>query len=149
MGHTTNPEIRIAKSVVDYIFRWLGLTFLPPEAKAGPYGEDGEKSSKKPMPTLSKVAVNGNGAEVASGFASETAYTQARFVGVSGVSPLSKPTSPDPVSSSASTKKPQVRDEQFASFQSDAPACDSCGAITVRNGNCYLCHNCGNSLGCS
>ena len=28
-GHTTNPEIRIAKSVVDYIFRWLGITFLP------------------------------------------------------------------------------------------------------------------------
>ncbi len=29
MGHTTNPQIRIAKSVVDYIFRWLGQTFLP------------------------------------------------------------------------------------------------------------------------
>jgi ribonucleoside-diphosphate reductase alpha chain len=29
MGHTTNPEIRTARSVVDYIFRWLGLTFLP------------------------------------------------------------------------------------------------------------------------
>ncbi len=34
-------------------------------------------------------------------------------------------------------------------LQSDAPACDSCGAITVRNGNCYLCHNCGQSMGCS
>jgi ribonucleoside-diphosphate reductase alpha chain len=41
------------------------------------------------------------------------------------------------------------RDEQFASFQLDAPSCDNCGAITVRNGNCYLCHNCGNSMGCS
>ncbi|MEX2558903.1 MAG: hypothetical protein WD403_03265 [Pirellulales bacterium] len=41
------------------------------------------------------------------------------------------------------------RSEQFASFQADAPACDNCGAITVRNGNCYLCHNCGNSMGCS
>ncbi len=29
MGHTANPDIRIAKSVVDYIFRWLGNTFLP------------------------------------------------------------------------------------------------------------------------
>jgi ribonucleoside-diphosphate reductase alpha chain len=44
---------------------------------------------------------------------------------------------------------PAVRSEQFARFQSDAPACDNCGAITVRNGNCYLCHNCGNSMGCS
>ncbi len=41
------------------------------------------------------------------------------------------------------------RDDQFASFQLDAPSCDNCGAITVRNGNCYLCHNCGNSMGCS
>ncbi len=42
-----------------------------------------------------------------------------------------------------------ARNEQFASFQTDAPSCDNCGAITVRNGNCYLCHNCGNSMGCS
>ncbi len=42
-----------------------------------------------------------------------------------------------------------VRDEQFGAFQTDAPTCDNCGAITVRNGNCYLCHNCGNSMGCS
>ena len=41
------------------------------------------------------------------------------------------------------------RNEQFASFQTDAPACDNCGAITVRHGNCYLCHNCGSSMGCS
>ncbi len=39
--------------------------------------------------------------------------------------------------------------EQFARFQLDAPSCDNCGAITVRNGNCYLCYNCGNSMGCS
>ena len=39
--------------------------------------------------------------------------------------------------------------EQFAAFQTDAPSCDNCGAITVRNGNCYLCHDCGSSMGCS
>jgi ribonucleoside-diphosphate reductase alpha chain len=39
--------------------------------------------------------------------------------------------------------------EQFARFQEDAPVCDSCGAITVRNGKCYLCYNCGHSMGCS
>ena len=41
------------------------------------------------------------------------------------------------------------RGDQFARFQSAAPRCDNFGAITVRNGNCYLCHNCGNSMGCS
>ena len=33
--------------------------------------------------------------------------------------------------------------------QEDAPACPNCGSITVRNGACYRCHNCGESLGCS
>jgi ribonucleoside-diphosphate reductase alpha chain len=35
------------------------------------------------------------------------------------------------------------------SMQSDAPACNVCGHITVRSGTCYKCLNCGNSLGCS
>jgi ribonucleoside-diphosphate reductase alpha chain len=38
---------------------------------------------------------------------------------------------------------------QFEHFQDDAPACDICGSITVRNGTCYKCFNCGNSMGCS
>jgi ribonucleoside-diphosphate reductase alpha chain len=42
-----------------------------------------------------------------------------------------------------------ARREQFAVFQADAPSCDRCGAITARCGNCYLCYNCGNSMGCS
>lgn len=38
---------------------------------------------------------------------------------------------------------------QLAKFDSDAPPCDKCGHITVRNGACYRCLNCGNSMGCS
>jgi len=34
-------------------------------------------------------------------------------------------------------------------FMQDAPTCDTCGAITVRNGACYKCLNCGASMGCS
>jgi ribonucleoside-diphosphate reductase alpha chain len=33
--------------------------------------------------------------------------------------------------------------------QQDAPSCPNCGQITVRNGACYKCLNCGESLGCS
>jgi ribonucleoside-diphosphate reductase alpha chain len=40
-------------------------------------------------------------------------------------------------------------DAQFEGFMEDAPVCDQCGAITVRNGACYRCYNCGNSMGCS
>jgi ribonucleoside-diphosphate reductase alpha chain len=35
------------------------------------------------------------------------------------------------------------------SMQSDAPACNTCGHITMRSGTCYKCLNCGNSMGCS
>ena len=40
-------------------------------------------------------------------------------------------------------------DYSHAAMMGDAPACDVCGAITVRNANCYKCLNCGNSMGCS
>ena len=40
-------------------------------------------------------------------------------------------------------------DDQFEGLEADAPACDRCGSITVRNGACYRCYNCGNSMGCS
>jgi ribonucleoside-diphosphate reductase alpha chain len=40
-------------------------------------------------------------------------------------------------------------DASNAALMGDAPACDGCGSITVRNGTCYRCLNCGNSMGCS
>src|SRR5690606_41920296 len=40
-------------------------------------------------------------------------------------------------------------DQSNAALMGDAPACDGCGSITVRNGSCYKCMNCGNSMGCS
>ena len=40
-------------------------------------------------------------------------------------------------------------DEANAQLMGDAPACDVCGTITVRNGTCYRCMNCGHSMGCS
>ena len=39
--------------------------------------------------------------------------------------------------------------EEFAKLQSEAPPCSDCGCITVRNGSCYRCYNCGSSMGCS
>jgi ribonucleoside-diphosphate reductase alpha chain len=40
-------------------------------------------------------------------------------------------------------------DQSNAAMMGDAPACEVCGSITVRNGSCYKCLNCGNSMGCS
>jgi ribonucleoside-diphosphate reductase alpha chain len=40
-------------------------------------------------------------------------------------------------------------DAQLDTMMGDAPVCETCGHITVRNGACYKCLNCGNSMGCS
>ena len=50
-----------------------------------------------------------------------------------------------------STVSPSSRsmDEALAEMMGDAPPCDQCGHTTVRNGTCYKCLNCGNSMGCS
>jgi ribonucleoside-diphosphate reductase alpha chain len=163
MGHTTNPEIRYAKSVVDYIFRWLGLQFLPGyrEAQAAVPGNGIEPvvpASGSPANTGSSAVASGEGAasRPASGWTSTTR-------------PATTSPAPRAEGSHAGNGRvpnagmdgrpagelhidgngPATLSEQFARFQLDAPSCDNCGAITVRNGNCYLCHNCGNSMGCS
>jgi ribonucleoside-diphosphate reductase alpha chain len=147
MGHTTNPEIRIAKSVVDYIFRWMGMNFLNGyrEASQGlPFKSCGEEPQPEtPVPAAEEARTKawsldphpaGNGHS-----ANGNGKIDLEMLERAGLSVQAEDTS----------NAPSIRSEQFARFQSDAPACDNCGAITVRNGNCYLCHNCGNSMGCS
>jgi len=46
-------------------------------------------------------------------------------------------------------KAASPQDELLGKLSGDAPFCDACGHITVRNGTCYKCLNCGNSMGCS
>jgi len=161
MGHTKNPDIRIAKSLVDYIFRWLGITFLAgyreenanmsPEPAAA--GEDGTSQLKPAVKTtggldtgarLSKTSAKGTETNGKSnGHAG--GHTNGHSNGHSASAGLALLVRPE-VEPGGRIKS---RGEQFASFQTDAPSCDNCGNITVRNGNCYLCHNCGNSMGCS
>jgi ribonucleoside-diphosphate reductase alpha chain len=150
MGHTTNPDIRIAKSVVDYIFRWLGITFLPGyrEANSGLPAKSAEGEDESHRQPVAKKADGPTGHGTANG----TAATKP----ANGQSNGKKPVDLGLLERAGVAMKvdenggPLVgRSEQFARFQSDAPSCDNCGAITVRNGNCYLCHNCGNSMGCS
>ena len=106
-GHTSNPEIRFAESLVDYIFRWMNLTFPNGTVKdsLAPAGAD-----KAALPAATAVAA----------LAAAEGGTDVHRV-----------------------------DAQFQHFTSDAPACDRCGHITTRNGACFRCHNCGNSMGCS
>jgi ribonucleoside-diphosphate reductase alpha chain len=96
-GITGNREIPFCKSLIDYIFCWLGCQFIEGYADANTIsGVHGDETEETPV-----------------------------------------------------TEKVYNVDAQFAHFGADAPACDVCGAITVRNGTCYKCFNCGNSMGCS
>ncbi|TWT91091.1 Vitamin B12-dependent ribonucleotide reductase [Pseudobythopirellula maris] len=180
-GHTKNPDIRIAKSLIDYIFRWLGITFLPgyKEASMGlPAGGDTGKSSGdgsagkgltelgETKPAAKKAGGQSAGQEATAAKPS-VSQPSAKTNGHSSKGTNGHTASAKPQSSASaavidelSTKlleragavmsaEPAGRNEQFANFQVDAPSCDNCGSITVRNGNCYLCHNCGNSMGCS
>jgi ribonucleoside-diphosphate reductase alpha chain len=146
-GFTKNPEIRSAASIIDYVFRWLALQFVPgyreaivatrtqPELAMPGLMEEVKKKVNRPVPDLAisddtdillqpaargpEARGNGHG----NGNGNTAAPGNSR-----GLSALS---------------------QQLATFQSDAPTCPNCGHVAVRNGACYKCLNCGESLGCS
>jgi ribonucleoside-diphosphate reductase alpha chain len=177
MGFTKSADIRIAKSVVDYIFRWLGITFLPGYRDANkllqPGAEEPAKGGPGDVETEPSPAARKAGGPIAGpGSAAFPGSTAAKGKAPgSGVKPAggagnghgngatSKASSAP--TASGSTDRPSTcapaeveaalgnLSEQFAAFQADVPICEKCGSITVRNGNCYLCYVCGSSLGCS
>src|SRR5262249_20311351 len=140
-GFTRNPDIPIAKSVADYIFRWLGMEFIPGYREANAPNRaaaDAESTDLvTPMPILK---VNGHRtatiADLEHAEAEMGAYQH-------------KPADPPATIELPAPDDLGEQDRRFAHFQSDAPPCDNCGALTVRCGTCYRCFNCGNSMGCS
>ena len=174
-GWTGNPDIPNAKSVVDYIFRFLGMEFIPGfREENSPRRTGAKEAGKETGETVAKSEVNkavieesaeptpasptANGA-VAPGSgpqAASTATIAALAASLAGKKLTDAELTEEVRAATALLEEqgvlpegPNIRSLQFATFQADAPACDNCGAITVRNGNCYLCHNCGNSMGCS
>jgi ribonucleoside-diphosphate reductase alpha chain len=154
-GFTKNPEIRNASSIIDYVFRWLGLQFVPgyreanlgarnqPELSLPGLSEEAKKKINRPVSDLplsddadivlhpAKVpATNGNGAFNSNGNGGHPhAHEQGQATPVGRV-----------VTSLS---------QSVSHFQLDAPTCPNCGHVAVRNGACYKCLNCGESLGCS
>jgi ribonucleoside-diphosphate reductase alpha chain len=129
-GFTKNPDIPIAKSITDYIFRWLGIEFVPGYREANTPRREGAEAA----PEL------------------DSAWTSTPVVKVNGHRKATAADLDDPqpaVAPPATEARRESQQQQFASFQSDAPACDNCGSLTVRCGTCYRCFNCGNSMGCS
>jgi ribonucleoside-diphosphate reductase alpha chain len=124
-GFTKNPEVPIAKSLMDYIFRWMASRFMPQEDRdrLGIIRRDGEDGDGA-APATAAVAVTASpsAATGVSGFAAMRALAPAALV-----------------------------DNAPAAFvnQGDAPSCSDCGSLMVRSGACYKCHNCGATSGCS
>ncbi len=167
-GYTKNADIPVAKSLVDYLFRWMGTQFIPGYREANrPSGDSGggeaaaggsdTESESKPAATRASGLADGQGRT--NGKAEATASRGRHPAGNGAAKPLSvKATAGD---TAAALERAGVkmavnpdasaadRQSQFANFQIDAPACDNCGSITYRNGACYLCPNCGTSMGCS
>jgi ribonucleoside-diphosphate reductase alpha chain len=128
-GITTNPEIPFAKSLPDYIMRWLASRFmdtdaqeelgiLTPEVRARKMGQD------------ASVGAEGGTARPANGHSGATAAP-------------SGPVAP----TSAMTDKPPVVPARLVGIDV-GPACQQCGGIMQRTGSCYTCPSCGNNTGC-
>ena len=139
-GFTKNPDIPIAKSVADYIFRWLGMEFIP-----------GYREANAPKRSTAEVDIEPSSAVVP--MLKVNGHRTATIADLEHAEAVMGAYNPEPVAPSTNDVVPGEslgdQDRQFARFQSDAPACDNCGALTVRCGTCYRCFNCGNSMGCS
>jgi ribonucleoside-diphosphate reductase alpha chain len=139
-GYTKNPDIRNASSITDYVFRWMGLQFIEG------YREANSPESNQPELTMP-------------GLLEELKKKINRPVPDLPLSEDADVISPRPESDSGNGARNgsglvhgraiTTLSDAIAHFQQDAPTCPNCGHIAVRNGACYKCMNCGESLGCS
>ena len=144
-GH---PNVKFATSIVDFIFRALGVEYLQrydlahikPEIDASPLDAARNQGTPPDPPSLRALPLE--------------AIPQVSQVSVSiDTAPL--PHTREATARSAAMSETlgdgagSPLDAQLDKMMGDAPVCDVCGHITVRNGACYKCLNCGNSMGCS
>lgn len=137
-GMVDHPNIKTTTSIIDFMFRslayeYLGRNDLVHVLDAQPEVQNmGNEEWDVESPTIGERTPELSEVRVTGGVNPQPAKAEHRTAGVT------KPTSGiDAVNAAAK------------SMQSDAPACNTCGHITVRSGTCYKCLNCGNSMGCS
>ncbi|HKX74725.1 MAG TPA: LAGLIDADG family homing endonuclease [Acidimicrobiia bacterium] len=157
-GH---PNIKMANSIVDYVFRALAVEYLRRDDLAQvPPVREGEL----PEPASGLAVEAGVQLDLTDAVAERdvTAVASAvKFLEGSPGAPIAQPTPgaqlvTRPGKAAKIAAAVGAKDAGTAAMQSalsemmgDAPICDICGHITIRNGACYKCLNCGNSLGCS
>jgi ribonucleoside-diphosphate reductase alpha chain len=125
-GITDDADLRIATSLLDYIFRRLALDYLSREDREG-LGV--LSTSERLQPTLPGVE---EAATLEQDLVEET--------GVSSVPPTARAARAPEASRPVTFQRPEQR---------DAPLCYQCGMVMQRAGSCYVCTSCGTTSGCS
>jgi len=141
-GMTTNRDIPFAKSLVDYIFRWLGIEFIDGYREANAPARstpEPKEQVDKPDPIVRRIPVEHIEPKAIETRAAGT-MIQAKMTETKITPRTSDGTQIDARSATLS---------MALDAAGDAPPCDVCGTITVRSGTCYKCLNCGASMGCS
>ena len=132
-GITTNPEIPFAKSLPDYIMRWLASRFMDTD-------DQEELGILTPAVRARKMGHELSvGSEGGTAGPSPSARIQPTAAPSAGSTPLP--------AASAMTEKPPVVPARLAGLDL-GPACQQCGGIMQRTGSCYTCPSCGNNTGC-
>ncbi|WP_067507564.1 vitamin B12-dependent ribonucleotide reductase [Actinoplanes sp. TFC3] len=141
-GMTDDPDVRMAASVMDYIFRRLALDFLPYDTRA----ELGIFTAKERA-----AQVQAEAAAEAAGIDLEGMAASAPVSAPVGAA--TSPTADIPVAVAAEVEK-AVRSstellEIVLGTSADAPLCFTCGTKMRPAGSCYVCEGCGSTSGCS
>ncbi|MFA6427291.1 MAG: vitamin B12-dependent ribonucleotide reductase [Candidatus Magasanikbacteria bacterium] len=137
-GFTDHPNIKNCTSIIDFVFRVLGMEYLGRTdfVQVPPKG-----IQKKKFENLAKIAENKSAQEtmeLETPAVKEGVSEDMRGINQSSLPILEK-----------EENQTNASDAALSNMMGDAPACPTCGHITVRNGSCYKCLNCGDSLGCS
>ncbi|MEV0610427.1 vitamin B12-dependent ribonucleotide reductase [Polymorphospora rubra] len=140
-GMTDDPDIRMAASVMDYIFRRLALDFLPYERRA----ELGIFTAKERAAQLRAEAEAEAAASVdLTGMAASAPIEAKSDTEVAPAAPAETVAKPAPVVGSTTELL-----EAVTSKAADAPLCFTCGTKMRPAGSCYVCEGCGSTSGCS
>jgi ribonucleoside-diphosphate reductase alpha chain len=141
-GFTKNPDIRNASSIIDYVFRWMANEFIEGYREATNPNRNQPELSMPDLEAEMKKKLNRPVSDLPpTGDAQLLALQRNNGGSGNGSSHSSSGHGRSPIMTSLSAT--------IAHFQLDAPTCPSCGHVAVRNGACYKCLNCGESLGCS
>jgi ribonucleoside-diphosphate reductase alpha chain len=145
-GH---PNIKMATSIIDYVFRVLGLEYLGRTDLTQVPPELDELAADDNTPSATDAAESGPVTAAAEGRGKATAIARPARSQARNGNGSNGHASDSAAVVFESTAAISVMSAHLSEMMGDAPFCDVCGHITVRNGSCYKCLNCGNSLGCS